>query len=182
MTKLREIELTAGIVEVFKKSITDASDTFVLDYAKYADKNLLRGIRPNKQNMPEIKRRLASKIGTGREITKRQLVVLAEYRPLEFLEDFAIHTLDSELDNLCAVYGHDEVLASLLLDEREDVRELAESVVSGDREVEELTEEEKKDFAGKAVNFFKPFFKELLDLLNDAEEDRVDEEVTSASE
>ena len=161
MTKLRGIELPNGIKEAFKQSIRDASDVLVLQAVKRADQKLLKGIRLTKQNVPGIKTRLVSMIENESTITGNRFAVLSAARPLEFLKDFAVQTLDTELTNLCLVYGRDPVLASLLLDERDSVWELAESVMSGPREIKELSEEEKKDFAG----IFKPFFTEQLNVL-----------------
>ncbi len=172
MTRLRETELPAGIVEVYQQSIQDSGDAIILEYAKCLEGGLLKGIRPIKQNVPQIKKRLVGQIGHNKKLSRNQMAILEYYRPLDFLEDFAFKFLDQELDSFCSVYGRDQVLASLLLDTREEIRALAESVLSGLREIEERSEEEKKNFASNALMFFDPFFGELLSILADGEEDQ----------
>ncbi len=171
MTKLREIELPNGIVEVYKQCIQDASDETILHFSKHIDTGFMKGLRPIKQNVPQIKKRLIGYISHNKKISKKQLVILEFYRPLGFFEDFVFKMLDMERDGFCSVYGRDKVVASLLLDERDCVRELAENIISGECEIKELSEKERKDFAGKAISFFNPFFTELFDVLNGDEEE-----------
>lgn len=162
MAKLRGIELTEGIVELFKQSVLSASDSFVIKIAKVSDKHILQGLRPTPQSAPQIKKRLAAQLDRQSPINDNLLLILAAYRPLSFFEDFAIPFITDHLDPLCAVYGHDAVLASLLLDERAEIKQLAEDILSGLREIGTLSKKAILRFVDDAIESFEPFWAPLI--------------------
>lgn len=172
-TRIRETPLPEPVLAALVEEIEKADDASILDVAGRIDPSLGKGLRINRQNAPKIRKRLLARVRKEGKIAKRQVELLADFfRPLAFLEDFTEATIEDLFDKLCAVHGQDRMVASLLLDWREEMNRLAEQVISGERKVKPLPEKEKRGFATVALRHFDPFFSDLREAEKDREAEK----------
>ena len=171
MAELRGIELPEEIMTVYTQAVGDANEQAVLDYAKNVANGLLQGLRPIKKNVPQIRKRLINHLEHEKKISGKHLILLEYCRPLGFFEDFTPEMIGDHLPGLCSLYGMELVIASLLLDKREQVRAIPEEVIQGGREIEELSDDDRTEFACRSFNFFGPFFEPIVETMSENDED-----------
>jgi hypothetical protein len=172
MTKFRDIELPEGIIKVFQQIVLDSDADKILVYAEFRDKNLIKGLRPIKENAERIKQRLMTQLGAKKTISKDEIFFLSRNNPFSFLDGLEEQTILTNLDELCSVVGADRIMAYLLLSDRAELQMLAKSMVLGERAVKALSEEETKIFTVNTMQAYLPFFVALQNALSEGEGDK----------
>jgi hypothetical protein len=147
MAKLRNIELPEGILAAYQNAIESAPDPVIINYAERANKRTIKGLRPNRACVPQIKKRVIARLLKDDEVPKIIEGVLKKNRPLVYLQALNASMVKRELDGLCAVLGRDKVIASALLDDRKSMQELAKCVLRNEREIKPLSHEEAEQVA-----------------------------------
>mgnify|MGYP000750278937 CR=1 FL=1 len=143
MPKIGGYSLPPEIVAEMKRMLREAPEKALLDYAR-GDPELARGFRPgSRQSVGAIRLRLGHVLETDRDLDweLRYLLAMGD-RLTEITGLLEVDALETMLPAFSAIYGRNRILAVLLVDYREDVAELAISVLEDHFDILRLDQKE----------------------------------------
>ena len=122
MLQIDGVALPERAVRALQALADGVPDDELIAFAKERTE-LLRGLRPTRQNAPAIRDRLKAAIGRHKQLDAATAGLLAAHSLSQgFLVVLSIRAIAAALDDLAAYYGEGPVLAAALLDERPEVR------------------------------------------------------------
>jgi hypothetical protein len=97
----------------------------IVTYVKHADRDLGKGFGLKPQNAPKFRERIKQKIAASSEIKSSLHALLQQNRKLRYPAPLSLDFLNLHLSAILHLYGREKVLVSLLLDERKELKEIA---------------------------------------------------------
>jgi len=165
---LKDIDLPESIIEAFKEIINKAPSDTVLELAKNHEKLRIGGFKPVKKHVDLFKDRLQAMVKSVQK--EKDAWFLNFLRNADLYQNFTIvlskKAIEFNLDSFLAVYGSERFLANLLLDERDEVQQIAVDYM-GDEDWEKKELPTFQDAIKMTKDIYWPFLEHILSFILD---------------
>ena len=165
---LKNIDLPEPIIEAFKEIINKAPADIILELAKKQEKLRQGGFKPIEKNIELFKNRLQAMVKNVQK--KKDAWFLKFLRDADLYQNFTIvlskKAIKYNLDSFLSVYGKARFLANLLLDERDEIQQIAVDYI-GDKDWEKK-ELPALQYAVETIKYtYRPFFQNISFFIQD---------------
>ena len=146
MATIDDFSLPPEIITEMKKMIEEAPDDAILSYVEATPK-LAKGFRPgSKKSVDPLRKRMMRLLEQDREVDTFLMGVIASSSRIGMLTTRLSNLAVIELmPALAQLYGRNHVLAALLADYREEVRDIGIGIIEDDFPLEQVDAEESRE-------------------------------------